>query len=56
MWDGWESRREKWIEARSQSSLNAVLAIVDLFKAESVGGWVTEISVEDRPGRGEEAT
>lgn len=53
MWDGRESRREEWIEARSQSSLNAVLAIVGLLKAESVGGWVSEISVGDRPGRGE---
>lgn len=43
--------RKKWIGARSWSSLNARLAV--LGKAELVGGWVTEIFVEDTPGRGE---
>lgn len=50
-WDEWESRQKKWIRARSWSSLNARLAV--LGKAEMVGTWVTEIFIEDRPGRGE---
>lgn len=49
--DEWKGRQRKWIGARSWSSLNARLAV--LGKVELVGGWVIQIFVEDRPGRGE---
>lgn len=50
-WDEWKGRQRKWIGARSWSSLNARLAV--LGKVELVGGWVIQIFIEDRLGRGE---